>query len=52
MASLLTRPGTVLLGGRDILRRRRWTQKVGFILQDPFLFGGTVLENIFYGNDW
>jgi ATP-binding cassette, subfamily B, bacterial len=45
--------GTVLLHGRDI---RSYTpderaQKVGFILQDPFLFGGTVRDNIVYGNE-
>ena len=45
--------GTVLLNGRDI---RSYTpeeraQKVGFILQDPFLFGGTVRDNIIYGNE-
>lgn len=27
------------------------TQKIGFILQDPFLFTGTLQENILYGND-
>ncbi len=45
--------GTVLLHGRDI---RSYTseeraQKIGFILQDPFLFGGTVRDNIVYGNE-
>jgi ATP-binding cassette subfamily B protein len=45
--------GSVLLHGRDI---RSYTpaeraQKVGFILQDPFLFSGTVRDNIIYGND-
>ncbi len=57
-ASLMARlydptAGTVLLDGRDIRTYDavERTQKVGFILQDPFLFGGTVLENIFYGND-
>jgi ATP-binding cassette, subfamily B, bacterial len=45
--------GSVLLHGRDI---RSYTpderaQKVGFILQDPFLFSGTVRDNIVYGND-
>jgi ATP-binding cassette, subfamily B, bacterial len=45
--------GTVLLHGRDI---RSYTpeeraQKVGFILQDPFLFSGTVRDNIVYGNE-
>ena len=45
--------GSVLLNGRDI---RSYTpaeraQKVGFILQEPFLFSGTVRDNIVYGNE-
>ena len=44
--------GAVLLDGKDI---RTYTpaeraQKIGFILQDPILFTGTVRENILYGN--
>ena len=44
--------GSVLLNGRDI---RSYTpeeraRKIGFILQDPFLFSGTVRDNIVYGN--
>ncbi len=44
--------GVVLLDGKDI---RTYTpaeraQKIGFILQDPILFTGTVRENILYGN--
>jgi ATP-binding cassette subfamily B protein len=56
-ASLLARlydptAGSVLLDGRDI---RTFTpperaQKIGFILQDPILFTGTVRDNILYGN--
>lgn len=56
-ASLMARlydptEGSVRLNGRDI---RSYTndersQKIGFILQEPFLFTGTVGENIFYGN--
>jgi ATP-binding cassette subfamily B protein len=47
------REGTVLLDGRDI---RTYTpeersRKIGFILQEPFLFSGTIRENILYGND-
>lgn len=57
-ASLISRlydasKGTVLLDGRDIrtyLPEER-TQKIGFILQDPFLFTGSVKENILYGNE-
>jgi ATP-binding cassette subfamily B protein len=44
--------GTVLLDGRDI---RSWTPAeraagIGFILQEPFLFTGTIRDNILYGN--
>ncbi len=56
-ASLMARlydpvEGTVFLNGKDI---RSYTpeersRKIGFILQDPFLFTGTVKENILYGN--
>ncbi|MDQ6890678.1 MAG: ABC transporter ATP-binding protein/permease, partial [Bacteroidota bacterium] len=45
--------GIVLLDGKDI---RSYTpeeraQKIGFILQEPFLFTGTIKENILYGNN-
>ncbi len=45
--------GTVLLNGRDIrsYSSAERTQKIGFILQDPFLFHGTVRDNIIYGNE-
>jgi len=56
-ASLIARlydptEGTVYLDGRDI---RTYTpaeraKKIGFILQEPFLFTGTVRDNILYGN--
>jgi len=56
-ASLLARlydptEGAVLLDGKDI---RTFTpaeraQKIGFILQDPILFTGTVRDNVLYGN--
>jgi ATP-binding cassette subfamily B protein len=44
--------GTVFLKGKDI---RTYTpeeraDKIGFILQDPFLFTGTIKENILYNN--
>lgn len=47
------RDGTVLLDGRDI---RTYTpeersRKIGFILQEPFLFTGTIRDNILYGNE-
>jgi ATP-binding cassette subfamily B protein len=45
--------GTVLLNGRDIrsIAPEERTKKIGFILQEPILFSGTVRENILYGND-
>ncbi|MBN2638375.1 MAG: ABC transporter ATP-binding protein [Bacteroidales bacterium] len=56
-ASLISRlydptKGTIFLDGKDI---RTYTdeeraQKIGFILQEPFLFSGTLRENILYGN--
>jgi ATP-binding cassette subfamily B protein len=57
-ASLMARlydptEGTVLFEGKDIrtLEHADRAQKIGFILQEPFLFSGTVGENIFYGNE-
>lgn len=57
-ASLMARlydplSGLVLLNGRDI---RFYTpderaSKIGFILQEPLLFTGTVHDNILYGNE-
>lgn len=56
-ASLIARlydptQGTVFLNGKDIrgYTAEERTQKIGFILQEPFLFTGTVRENIIYGN--
>lgn len=57
-ASLMARlydpsEGTVYLAGRDIATYEpaERTQKIGFILQEPMLFSGTVRENILYGNE-
>ncbi len=57
-ASLMARlydptTGTVFLNGRDIrtFEHLDRTQKIGFILQEPVLFSGTVRENILYGNE-
>lgn len=57
-ASLIARlydptTGTVLLDGKDIrtYRPEERAQRIGFILQEPFLFTGTVRENILYGNE-
>jgi ATP-binding cassette subfamily B protein len=57
-ASLIARlydplQGEVLLEGKDI---RSYTpaersSRIGFILQEPFLFTATVRENILYGNE-
>jgi len=56
-ASLIARlydpeKGRVLLDGKDIrsFSDDERTARIGFILQDPFLFGGTIRENILYGN--
>lgn len=45
--------GLVLLNGRDIrsYEAEERSQKIGFILQEPFLFTGTIGENILYGNN-
>ncbi|BBE20627.1 lipid A export ATP-binding/permease protein MsbA [Aquipluma nitroreducens] len=56
-ASLIARlydatTGTILLDGKDIrsYHPEERTNKIGFILQEPFLFTGTVRDNILYGN--
>ena len=46
--------GTVLVGGRDV---RGVTQKslgrhIAMVLQEPYLFTGTVRDNIRYASDW
>ncbi len=48
-----TTKGTVLLDGKDIrsFTPQERSQKVGFILQEPLLFTGTIRENILYGNE-
>jgi ATP-binding cassette subfamily B protein len=57
-ASLMARlydasEGSILFEGKDI---RSYppevrSQKIGFILQEPFLFTGTIRDNIVYGNE-
>lgn len=56
-ASLLARlydptEGRILLEGRDLKSYsfQEKSEKIGFILQEPFLFNGTLKENILYGN--
>jgi ATP-binding cassette subfamily B protein len=57
-ASLMARifdptKGTVFLDGVDIrsYSQAERAKKIGFILQEPFLFTGSIKENIIYGND-
>lgn len=57
-ASLMARlydptEGMIYLEGKDIrlYTPEERTKKIGFILQEPFLFSGTVRENILYGNE-
>lgn len=56
-ASLIARlydptSGVIMLAGKDIrsYTAEERSQKIGFILQEPFLFTGTVKDNILYGN--
>jgi ATP-binding cassette, subfamily B, bacterial len=56
-ASLMARlydptAGKIMLNGVDIrsLDYNLRTSKIGFILQEPFLFTGTIRDNILYGN--
>jgi len=58
IASLMARlydpsKGVVFLDGLDLRSYQpgERTKKIGFILQEPFLFTGTVRENILYGNE-
>jgi len=57
-ASLIARlydpvSGQIFLDGKDIrtYKPEERTQKIGFILQEPFLFTGTLYDNILYGNE-
>jgi len=56
-ASLIARlydpsAGQIILNGKDIrgYDANARTAKIGFILQEPFLFTGTIRDNILYGN--
>ena len=57
-ASLIARlydptEGEVFLDGKDLkmYSPADLSKKIGFILQEPFLFNGTVCDNILYGNE-
>lgn len=57
-ASLMARlydptEGLILLNGTDIrcFETSDRVGKIGFILQEPFLFSGTVRDNLLYGNE-
>ncbi len=44
--------GRILIDGHDLkkLDTGNYRRQVGMVLQDPYLFHGTILENIRYGN--
>jgi ATP-binding cassette subfamily B protein len=44
--------GRITIDGRDIatMRRRDLRSHIGMVLQDTWVFGGTIRENIAYGN--
>lgn len=57
-ASLMARlydptEGAIFLNGNDLrsFNPDERAKKIGFILQEPFLFTGTVHDNLLYGND-
>lgn len=56
LASLIPRfyevdSGTITIDGIDIrkIRLKNLTSNIGIVAQEPFLFNGTILENIAYG---
>lgn len=57
IASLMTRlydpiSGVIFLEGKDLrsYSKEDLSRKIGFILQDAFVFTGSLMENIVYGN--
>ncbi|MEP7103139.1 MAG: ABC transporter ATP-binding protein [Candidatus Dojkabacteria bacterium] len=58
LASLIARlfdarAGEIYLEGKNLksIAPSEIAKEIGFILQDPYLFGGTLADNIKYGND-
>jgi ATP-binding cassette subfamily B protein len=56
-ASLIARlfdptSGTIYLNDKDIRSYSHFerSEKIGFILQEPFIFSGKIIDNIIYGN--
>ncbi len=56
MTSLISRlyevtEGAILIDGHDLrtIKRKSLTRQMGVVLQEPFLFSGTVKDNIIYG---
>ncbi|HLZ70500.1 MAG TPA: ABC transporter ATP-binding protein [Dehalococcoidia bacterium] len=56
MTSLISRlyevtEGTIRIDGHDLrtIKRKSLTRQMGVVLQEPFLFSGTVKDNIIYG---
>lgn len=45
-------PGKIAVGGVDLERwpRQELRRKIGLVQQDPFIFRGTILENVSLGN--
>ena len=57
-ASLISRlydptEGEIFLNGKELksYSSEELSKRIGFILQEPFLFNGTVRDNILYGNE-
>jgi ATP-binding cassette, subfamily B, multidrug efflux pump len=46
--------GTVLVGGRDVrsVTQESLGRHIAMVLQEPYLFTGTVMENIRYASHW
>jgi ATP-binding cassette subfamily B protein len=56
MTSLISRlyevtKGAILIDGHDVrtIARKSLTRQMGVVLQEPFLFSGTIRDNIMYG---